>query len=137
MNTRTLKVRMLVTLFLCLPALAMAQNEDQMRHMMEQAQKAQVCMEKIDRDKLEAMARKAEQVESNIESLCAAGKRDEAQRQGLKFGLEMSQSVVAKDMRKCSELMAGALAGMGSSFMPGMDFPNMDDMKDEHICDVY
>jgi len=132
-----MKTRMLAMLLLCLPALAMAQNEDQMQRMMEQARKAQVCMEKIDRGELEAMARNAEQMEAEIQSLCAAGKRDEAHSVGMKFGLEMSRSAVAKEMRQCSEMMAGAMAGMGSSFMPGMEFPSLEEMKDEHICDAY
>ena len=134
MKDHTLKAKMLMTLLACLPALVMAENEEQMKRMMEQAQKAQACMEQIDRGKLEALARKAEQVEADIESLCDAGKRDVAQRQGMTFALEMSQSDVAKDMRKCSEIMAGA---MGTSFMPGMSFPSLDDMADEHVCDSY
>jgi len=66
-----------------------------------------------------------------------AGKRSEAQDRGMKYGLEMSQSAVAKQMRACSKLMSGALAGMGSSIMPGMGFPDIDKMKDAHICDAY
>ncbi|MEH6357564.1 MAG: hypothetical protein V7745_01140 [Pseudomonadales bacterium] len=134
MKNHTLKTKMLVMLLACLPALGMAENEDQMKRMMEQAQKAQTCMEQIDLGKLEAMARNAEQVEADIESLCDVGKRDEAQRKGMEFALEMSQSDVAKHMRKCSDIMAGA---MGSSFMPGMSFPSLDDMADEDICDSY
>ena len=134
MKNHTLKAKMLVTILACLPALLMAQNEEQMKRMMEQAQKAQACMEQIDRGKLETMARKAEQVEADIEALCDASKRDEAQRLGMKFALEMSQSDVAKEMRKCSEIMAGA---MGSSFMAGMSFPSLDDMAEEDICDSY
>ena len=132
-----MKKRILVLLLLCLPGWAVAQNEEQMQRMMEQAQKAQACMEKIDRGQLQEMARNAQQMEAEIQSLCAAGKRDEAQSHGVKYGLEMSQSAVVKDMRKCSDMMAGALAGMGSSIMPGMGFPSVEEMKDEHICDVY
>jgi len=137
MRQHVMKVWMLLMLVLYLPAMAMAQNEAQMQQMMEMARKAQLCMEKIDRGQLEEMARKAEQMEAEIQSLCAAGKRGEAQSHGMKYGLEMSQSTVAKDMRKCSEMMAGALAGMGSSIMPGMGFPSVEKMKDQHICDAY
>jgi len=128
---------MLAIFLLCLPTWLMAQNEAQMQHMMEQARKAQVCMEKIDRVQLQDMASKAEQMEAEIKSLCAAGKRSEAQDRGMKYGLEMSQSELAKQMRICSKLMSGALAGMGSSIMPGMGFPDVDMMKSTHICDAY
>jgi len=128
---------MLAILLLCLPTWVMAQNEQQMQYMMEQAQKAQVCMAELDRDQLEEMAKKAEQVEAEIKSLCAEGKRTEAQSKGMKYGMEMSQSEVAKDMRKCSKMMSSALAGMGSSIMPSVGFPDVNEMKDTHICDAY
>jgi hypothetical protein len=40
-------------------------------------------------------------------------------------------------MRECSKMMSGALAGMGSSIMPGMGFPDVEKMKNTHICDAY
>jgi len=128
---------MLTILLLCLPTWTLAQNEAQMQQMMEQAQKAQACMQNIDRSELQDMASQAEKMEAEIKSLCAASKRSEAQDRGMKYGLEMSQSAVAKQMRACSKLMSGALAGMGSSIMPGMGFPDIDKMKDAHICDAY
>tara|TARA_B110000495_G_C22714187_1_gene419827 strand:+ start:26 stop:430 length:405 start_codon:yes stop_codon:yes gene_type:complete len=134
MKNHALKANMLVTLLAFSPAFVLAQNEEQMKRMMEQAQKAQTCMEQIDRSKLEALAGKAVLVEADIELLCDAGKRDEAQRQGMTFALKMSQSDVAKYMRKCSRIMAGA---MGTSFMPGMSSPSLDGIADDHVCDSY
>ena len=128
---------MLAIFLLCLPTWLMAQNEAQMQQMMEQAQEAQACMQNIDRAELQDMASKVEKMEAEIKSLCAAGKRSEAQDRGMKYGLEMSQSAVAKQMRACSKLMSGALAGMGSSIMPEMGFPDVDKMKSTHICDAY
>jgi len=128
---------MLAIFLLCLPTWLMAQNEAQMQQMMEQAQKAQACMQNIDRAELQDMASKVEKMEAEIKSLCVAGKRSEAQDRGMKYGLEMSQSAVAKQMRACSKLMSGALAGMGSSIVPGMGFPDVDKMKSTHICDAY
>lgn len=113
------------------------QNQQQMQHMMQMAQQAQACMAKIDRGQLDAMANRAKQMEVDIKQLCEAGKRSEAQSLGIKYGLEMSQSAVAKEMRKCSEMMSGAFAGMGSSLMPGVGFPEAEDNSNGHICDAY
>jgi len=128
---------LLAVLLLCLSGWVMAQNEQQMQQMMEMAQKAQACMANIDRGQLNEMASNAKQMEAEIKQLCSSGKRTEAQNIGMKYGMEMSQSAVAKEMRKCSEMMSGALAGMGSSIMPGMGFPDVKDMEDTHICDAY
>lgn len=131
-----IKKTVLVILLMSVPTWVAAQNEQQMQYMMEQAKKAQACMAKLNRGQLEDMASKAQKMEAEIKSLCAAGKRDEAQSKGMKYGLEMSQSKVAKDMRECSKMMSGALAGMGSSIMPGMGFPDVEEMKGTHICDA-
>jgi len=122
---------------LCLSSWVSAQNEPQMQHMMEMMQKAQACMAKIPPEQLDAMANQARQMEAEIKQLCAAGKRSEAQNRGMKYGLELSQSSVAKEMRKCSKMMSGAMAHMGSSIMPGMGFPDSRELENKHICDSY
>lgn len=130
-----MKVRMLVLLLLCIPGWAVAQNDVQMQRMMEQAREAQMCMEKIDRAKLQIMADKAQAMEAEIKSLCSAGKRDEAQSTGMKYGLEMSRSSVAKEMRRCSEMMSGVMAGFGG--MGHSSMPTVEEMESQHICDAY
>ena len=132
-----MKRQMLIALLLCLPAWATAQNDEQMQRMMEQAREAQMCMEKVDRNELQAMAQKAEQMEAEIKNLCLAGKRDEAQQRGMKYALEMSQSPVAKEMRKCSDLMAGAMAGFGADQMGHSNMPSVEEIQNQHICDTY
>lgn len=132
-----MKRQMLIGLLLFLPAWAAAQNDEQMQRMMEQAREAQMCMEKVDRGALQAMAQKAEQMEVEIKNLCAAGKRDEAQQRGMKYGLEMSQSPVAKEMRRCSDLMAGAMAGFTSGQMGHSSMPTAEELQNQHICDAY
>ena len=122
---------------LSIPMIASAQNADHMQQMMEMARKAQACMANIDQSKLDEMARRAKQMEAEIKQLCDAGQRDEAQDLGIRYGREMSQSYVAKEMRKCSEMMSGALSGMGSSLMPGSGFPNVNGSEHSHICDSY
>ncbi len=128
---------LLSILLLSLSGWVMAQNEQQMQQMMDMAQKAQTCMANIDRGQLNDMASKAKHMEAEIKQLCSAGKRAEAQSLGVKYGMEMSRSDVANAMRKCSEMMSGALAGMGSSIMPGMGFPDVKGMENTHICDAY
>lgn len=117
--------------------LVSAQNEQQMQHMMEMMQRAQTCMSNIPAGKLDAMASKARQMEAEIKQLCAAGKRNEAQTLGMRYGQEMSNGPVARGMRKCSKMMVGGMAHMGSSIMPGMGFPDVKAMGKSHICDGY
>ena len=128
-----MKNRMLMVALLCIPGVAAAQNDDQMQRLMEQVRQAQLCMEKIDRGALEAMAKKAEKMEAEIQNLCTAGKRAEAQQRGMKFGQEMAQSAVAKEMRRCSEMMQGAMSGI----VPGAGFPTRQELESQHICDAY
>ncbi|MEZ5524990.1 MAG: hypothetical protein R3E62_08565 [Pseudomonadales bacterium] len=130
-----MKVRILLWTLLCLPGWAAAQNEAHMQRMMEQAREAQMCMEKIDRAQLQALADKAQAFEAQIKKLCAEGKRTEAQSQGIKFSQEMSHSPVAQEMRRCSEMMAGVMAGFGGMAHAGV--PTVEEMESQHICDTF
>ena len=60
-------------------------NEDDMQKMMQQAQEAQACMQKVDQAKLKEIERRSRQVESEIKSLCKRGERDAAQEKALSF----------------------------------------------------
>jgi len=119
--------------FLLVPVVCLAQNyqgmsEADMQKMMQQMEKMQTCMEDIDTDRLKALEQKSRQMEAEVKSLCAKGKRDEAQQKALSFGKEISNDRTMKTIRKCGETMKDAL--------PEITFTGLDkESTDRHICD--
>lgn len=131
-----MKVLTIIMLVL-IPVAAVAQNfqgmnEQDMQKMMQQAMKAQACMEKIDQAELKALEQRSNEFDTEVRALCAAGKRDKAQKKAIKFGKEMAKKPVLQEMKKCGELMQGE--------MPQMEMPLMDediDYSSQHVCDDY
>ena len=121
----------LLVLFL-FPLSALAQGNagmsPDMMKMMEQAQKAQLCMQEIDVAALEDMSNEGKQMESRIKSLCAAGDRDQAQEEAIAFSRKMMATPSMQQMRTCSEHLRGIL--------PRMPFDNFEEeFANRHICD--
>jgi cell fate (sporulation/competence/biofilm development) regulator YmcA (YheA/YmcA/DUF963 family) len=121
-----------VVIFVLIPVSIHAQNfqnmnEQDMQKMMMQAQKVQACMEKIDQAELKGIEQRSKEFDAEIKSLCAAGKRDKAQKKAIAFGREMAKNPVLQEMKKCGELMRGV--------MP--DMPMVEDFEDSdtHVCD--
>jgi hypothetical protein len=118
---------------LLMPVVCLAQNyqgmsDADMQKMMQQMEKMQNCMEDIDTDRLEALEQKSRQMETEVKSLCAKGKRDEAQKKALSFGKEISNDRTMKTIRKCGEMM--------KDVMPEITFTGLDkENTDRHICD--
>jgi len=104
-------------------------SEEQMQSAMEQMQKAQSCMQNIDQTELQALEQRSHEFQAEVKSLCASGKRDEAQRKAIAYGQEVSQSNAIQTIRECGELMKGMVAQMPMTELD-RDFSN------EHICDA-
>lgn len=127
--------KLAVTLLCMAPIAAFAQNpmgmsEADMQNMMQQMQRAQACMEKIDQSELEALERKANQYEAEMKSLCASGKRDEAQARAMLYMKDIVNSTAVKEAKRCGEMMQGMMQNM----------PLMDQDKDyskQHVCDSF
>jgi len=127
-----------ILLFMLVPITASAQNQPNMNQgdmqkVMQQMQKMQECMARIDQDQLNKLQERSEQANKDIEALCATGKRSKAQKKAIAFAKEMASSPAIKQMQKCGELIQGAIPGMS---MPSM--PNTFDPKDysgTHVCD--
>jgi len=122
-------------IILMLPAVASAQNfqnmnEADMRNMMQQAQKMQACMAEIDESDMKKFEQRANQMQAKVESLCASGKRDEAQEEGIAFAREVSSSESMKKMQTCSKMMEGAMPGMPTTPQEAADM-----VGNRHICD--
>jgi hypothetical protein len=115
------------------PTLAFAQNypamnEADMQKMMQQMEQMKSCMEKVDQAKLQALGERSKQMEAEVRSLCANGKRDEAQQKALAYGKEIANDASMKAMMKCTESM--------KDMMPEISFKGLEEeAKDKHICD--
>jgi UTP:GlnB (protein PII) uridylyltransferase len=122
-----------IIILLIMPAIASAQNyrgmnEQDMQKMMQQMQEMETCMQNIDQTKLKALEQRSNQFEAEMKSLCADGRRDEAQTKAIAFGREFSTDPTIQAMRKCGELMQGV--------MPVMPFMDEDeDYSSRHVCD--
>lgn len=127
--------KLVISLLCLLPLTSFAQNpmgmsDADMQNMMQQMQKAQACMEKIDQAELEALEKKANRFDADMRSLCASGKRDEAQQKAMAYMEEVFNNPVVQDTRRCGEMMRG--------MMPNMTFLDEDkDYSSQHVCDTY
>lgn len=127
--------KILISLLCLLPLTSFAQNpmgmnDTDTKNMMQQMQKAQACMAKIDQAELEALEKKANRFEADMKSLCASGKRDEAQQMAMVYMKEVFNNPAVQDARRCGEMMRGMMQNM----------PFMDEEKDytnQHVCDSY
>ncbi len=120
-------------LLLLIPMLAAAQNyqgmnEGDMQKIRQQMQKMQSCMKNVDQAKLKVLEQRSNQFGAEVKSLCASGKRDEAQKKAISFGKEMANDPSMQAMRKCGEMAEG--------MMPKMSFMDQDkDFSSHHVCD--
>lgn len=124
---------MAMMVVLLIPAALAAQNYpaiDQagMQKMMMQMQEVQKCMESVDQAELQAMEERATQFSKELEALCAAGKRSQAQKQALAFSREFAAKPAIQHMRKCGEMMQGSLPGMPTTF-------DEEEIANNHVCD--
>ena len=127
-----------IIILLLIPMVTVAQNyqnmsEEDMQKMMQQMEKMQSCLEKIDQAKLDVLDQRSTQMRTKVESLCANGKRDEAQQTAISFGKEMAKDPTIQSAKKCTEMVS-------SEMMKGMmpKFPVMDlekDVSNRHVCD--
>ena len=121
--------------FLVAPFWLFAQNypemdQQQIEAMMEDAQKMEDCMQNIDQEEMRALEQQAKQMESEVQALCAAGKRDQAQRKAMTFAKEVAKNPAVQEMKKCGEMMKDFIPGM-----PGMTETDEGDKSEQHICD--
>lgn len=119
---------------LLFPLAAAAQNyggmdEAAMQQMMQQAQGMQTCMENIDPAEMEAFQKSAEQMDAEVKTLCAAGKRDAAMARAMSFGREAASSNAMQQMKKCGEGMRNMMPKAAVTATDNSGAPA------RHICD--
>ena len=132
MHTRNsiIKSASTVFLFISLTQILHAGNpgmtEEQMEQLMKNAEKMQACMAKMDQSAMQKLSDKGKKMQGELKSLCAAGKRDEAQSKAIKFGQEIATSKEMQEMKKCGEMAQQMMKQMPAA-SPGS----------RHVCDGF
>lgn len=97
---------------------------------MQKIQAMQKCMESVDQEQLQSIEQQQKTFDAEMKSLCASGKRDEAQKKAMAYAKQMMNNPAIKAMQKCGEIAKG--------MMPDMPVMEMDDSMDgQHVCDSY
>lgn len=122
---------------ICLPPQASALDPQSMQGMMAAMEQVQACMAGIDQQNLRRLEAKSNAINSELHALCKSGKRDEAQKRGLKYAKEITSDPDLIKMMACTKQLESAMAKMpeipGMPAMPDMSFPEIDEGK--HVCD--
>ena len=105
-------------------------NDPAIQKVMEEMQKYEVCMSKIQQSQFIEIQRLQEQFVEEVRPLCASGNRDKAQKRAIKFGKEMSNHPVIVEISKCGKLLTSEFA---KEELEDMDF-NYETSK-IHVCD--
>lgn len=106
-------------------------SDADMEKMMQGMQEMQSCMENIDQAAMERMGKEAEALNEEVKTLCAAGKRDEAQSRAMAYGMKMAKDPHMKAMAECGKKMQGVMPQMQN--VPGA--PTEEELKNRHVCD--
>ena len=125
-------IRMLAAGALASCGVAQAQVLDsgQIQMLLDQAQGIENCMAELDAAATQTLRARSERVTVEVESLCKAGKRDEAQARALAFGREMADSPAMANLQECSGPL-GALLPVALASLRG------DAADAVQVCDVH
>ncbi len=133
----------IIALSLLLPTVTYAQempNMNQMdmtnmsqvdiMNMMKNLQGMETCMQNIDENNMNALKIKAKQIEAEVDALCSAGKRSQAQDKAISYGKKMASDPTMQAMMKCIEPMKGMMKSV-----PMMPFDEAMENSDIYVCD--
>ena len=128
-----------IGLLFFIPSICAAQppagmSQADMQNMMAQMQQMQACMARIDQNEINALQQQGQRMETEIKSLCAAGKRSEAQNRAIAYGMQIAQSPAMQQMQECTKDMQAMMAQMPMPQMPYQDFT--EDSQPAHVCDM-
>ena len=114
----------------CGVAQAQVMDSGQIQMLLDQAQGIESCMAELDASATQALRARSERVTAEVQQLCKAGKRDEAQAKALAFGREMADSPAMANLQECSGPL-GALLPMALASLRG------DAADAVQVCDVH
>jgi ABC-type phosphate transport system auxiliary subunit len=134
MNTKSFILKSVFACLLCSSMIQPVQagnagmTEEQMQQMMQNAEKMQECFAQMDQSAMQSLNAKGEKMRAEVEALCAAGKRDEAQSAAMNYGKEIAKSKEMQEMKKCGEMAQHMMQQMPHG--PEGDFSGTG-----HVCD--
>ena len=111
------------------PAAAQVLSSGQIQTLLDQAQGVEACMNQLDAAATRALRARSEQVTNEIERLCRAGKRDEAQARAVAFGREMADSPAMGNLQEC----VGPLGALLPAALASLNGNASDELQ---VCDV-
>lgn len=86
------------------------------------------CMENIDEAKVQEFEQRSQEFDNEVKALCAAGKRDEAEKKAVSYAKEIAIDPMMQQIQKCNKMM--------ESMLSKMDYNLKDaDIDDRHVCD--
>jgi hypothetical protein len=85
------------------------EGQPEMNQMMAVMQKMQNCILKINKKDRQMVEKKSRTFSAEIQSLCAKGKRAEAEKKSQQFGKKMMNDPVIKEINKCSKMMTSMI----------------------------
>lgn len=97
--------------------------------------KAQPCFQKIDGGNFELLATKVKTARSDLQGMCQAGERDEAQEEGYDLADQFDDSKVLKQIAKCGDV-GEQIADVFDIFI---DTYGLGEEGEErvHVCDLF
>lgn len=110
---------------LLVSSLLFAQGTQDMESMMQDMQKMQACMSKIDFNALASLQEKSFSVQKEIETLCKNKKRDQAQEKAIAFSKEVMSYPAIVQLKECSK----------GSAMEGMMETSKTSFEKHHVCE--
>ena len=125
----------LITVALLIAAPLYAQDfanmdQAQIDGFMKQAQAMQLCMANIDQQELEALGVEGEKLAAEIQTLCKAGERDEAQAKAVSYGKQILKDPVMLELKECT--------GMASQMIPQTMWAELENEDTQaHVCNTY
>jgi N-methylhydantoinase B/oxoprolinase/acetone carboxylase alpha subunit len=120
---------------LLLPLVASAQNFGNIDPataaiLIQQVEKAKVCMDKADQTELAALQAEAEAKRDEVLAMCDAGKRDVAQAETITYAEQSMKKPIVKEFQACM-----GIAGVTIPMLAMMQLQNPE-TTGTHVCDL-
>lgn len=126
-------MRKLAMVFFLLSSQAVFAQQGMDPEIMQQLQEMTACISTIDQDEMKALEKESKNIEAEVKGLCESGNRDKAQELVMEFRKNMVNLPALTTMRKCTEVMSGAMKGMLPEIMSAEKM--LKDYSDKHVCD--
>ena len=105
-------------------------SEQDLANMMGMLEGMASCIGQLDEQHLEELGKRAEASGKEIEGLCAAGKRNEAQTKAMKHAKEVMADPEYKKIMQCGEVAQAMLPDLADLYDPESIG------EDQHVCDA-